>query len=95
MTGTKSTLIEAVYHSANLNKSQAVAAVEGILEIIKSGLAGGDSVLISGFGKFEVKAKNPRRGRNPQTGDDLMLDGRRVITFKSSTVLRKKINGSD
>jgi integration host factor subunit alpha len=95
MTVTKFTLAESVFHSANLSRSQAVAAVEGTLEIIKSALAGGDSVLISGFGKFEIKDKNPRRVRNPQTGDDLMLDGRRVITFNSSTALRKKINGSD
>jgi integration host factor subunit alpha len=94
MTITKSTLTEAVFHTADLNKSQAAVAVETVLEMIKSALAGGDSVLISGFGKFEVKAKNPRRGRNPQTGDDLMLDGRRVITFKASPALRRKMNGS-
>jgi integration host factor subunit alpha len=81
MTVTKSILFEAVCHIANLKKPQAAAAVEGILEIIKSALAGGESVLIGGFGKFEVRDKNPRRGRNPQTGDDLMLDGRRVVTF--------------
>ena len=94
MTVTKSNLTEAVYHSANLSKSEAVAAVAGVLEIIKSALAGGDTVLISGFGKFEVRDKNPRRGKNPQTGDDLMLDGRRVITFRCSPALRRKMNGS-
>lgn len=94
MTVTKSNLTEAVYHSANLQKSEAVAAVEGVLEIIKSTLAGSESVLISGFGKFEVKDKHPRRGRNPQTGDDLILDGRKVITFRCSPSLRRKMNGS-
>jgi len=94
MTITKSNLTEAVYHSNNLKKSQAVEAIEHTLEIIKSTLANGESVLISGFGKFEIKHKNPRKGRNPQTGDDLMLNGRKVITFKCSTALRKKINGS-
>jgi len=94
MTVTKSTLVEAIYHTANLKKTEAAAAVEGVLEIIKSALAGGDSVLISGFGKFEVKDKHSRRGRNPQTGNDLMLDGRRVVTFRCSPALRRKMNGS-
>jgi len=95
MTITKSNLAEAVYHSTNLRKPEAVEAIESTLEIIKSTLASGESVLISGFGKFEIKGKNPRKGRNPQTGNDLMLDGRKVITFKCSTALRKKINGPE
>ena len=95
MTITKSNLTDAVYHSTNLRKSEAVEAIERTLEIIKSTLSGGESVLISGFGKFEVKSKNPRKGRNPQTGTDLMLDARKVISFKCSSALRKKINGSD
>jgi integration host factor subunit alpha len=94
MTVTKSTLVEAVYHTANLKRPQAAAAIENVLEIIKSALAGGEPVLISGFGKFEVRDKNPRRGRNPQTGDHLMLDGRRVVTFRCSPALRRKMNGS-
>jgi integration host factor subunit alpha len=94
MTVTKSTLVETVYHTANLKKPEAAVAVEGVLGIMKSALAGGDSVLISGFGKFEVKDKNARRGRNPQTGDDLMLDGRRVATFRCSPAIRRKMNGS-
>ena len=64
-----------------------------MLEIIKSSLESGESILISGFGKFEVKDKHKRKGRNPQTGDDLMLDPRRVITFKCSGVLKDKMNG--
>jgi integration host factor subunit alpha len=64
-----------------------------LLEIIKSTLESGEDVLISGFGKFEVKEKNARRGRNPQTGSDLMLGARRVVIFKCSGVLREKMNG--
>jgi integration host factor subunit alpha len=95
MTFTKSNLTEAVYHSTRLKKSEAVEAIEDTLEIIKSALCSGEPVLISGFGKFEIKDKKSRKGRNPQTGNDLMLDGRRVITFKCSAALRKKINGLD
>ena len=68
--------------------------IETLLENIKSTLESGEPVLISGFGKFEVKDKKTRRGRNPQTGDDLMLGARRVVTFKCSGVLREKINGN-
>jgi integration host factor subunit alpha len=64
-----------------------------ILELIKSKLGSGEDVLISGFGKFCVKAKRKRKGRNPATGEDLMLDARRVVTFKCSGQLRDKING--
>jgi len=67
--------------------------VETSLEFIKSTLASGEDVLISGFGKFEVRDKGSRRGRSPQTGEALTLDGRRVVTFKPSGVLRKKLNG--
>jgi integration host factor subunit alpha len=67
--------------------------VETLIEIIKSNLEKGEDVLISGFGKFCVKKKNPRRGRNPATGADLMLRERRVISFKCSGKLRNKING--
>ena len=95
MTTTKSDLADSVYHSADLSKTTAISAIESILEIIKSTLERGEPILISGFGKFEVKTKDPRRGRNPQTGTDLMLDSRKVITFKCSRSLREKINGSD
>jgi integration host factor subunit alpha len=58
-------------------------------------LIGGSDLLISGFGKFNVKNKNPRRGRNPQTGEELMLDARRVVVFKPSGALRARVNGSE
>ena len=67
--------------------------VESILETIKESLEFGEDVLNSGFGKFCVKNKNPRRGRNPATGEDLPLGVRRVIVFRCSTVLKDKLNG--
>jgi integration host factor subunit alpha len=66
--------------------------VESLIEIIKRSLESGDDVLFSGFGKFCVRAKKERRGRNPKTGEDLMLEPRRVVTFHCSGKLRKKIN---
>ncbi len=95
MTVTKSNLTDAVYHSIHLKKSEVFEAIECTLEIIKSTLVNGESVLISGFGKFDVKTKNPRKGRNPQTGTDLMLDARKAVTFKCSTALRRKMNGPE
>ena len=93
MTLTKSDLIDSIHNHCGFSKTKSVQLVESTLEIIKSSLESGESVLVSGFGKFEVKDKKPRRGRNPQTGDDLMLDARRVVKFKCSGVLREKMNG--
>ncbi len=66
--------------------------VEAFLEIAKNSLRRGDDLLLSGFGKFNVKQKQARRGRNPQTGDELILAPRKVITFKPSGLLRNRIN---
>ena len=76
-----------------MTKIQAREAVETILRIIKSSLENGDDVLLSGFGKFNVKDKNARRGRNPKTGESMMLDAKKVVTFKPSGLLREKVNG--
>ncbi len=92
MTLTKADIINKLYESEVLSKSQAVEAVETVIEIIKETLEDGENVLISGFGKFTVKDKKARRGRNPHTGEELILAPRRVVTFKPSGVLRKKIN---
>ncbi|UCE93193.1 MAG: integration host factor subunit alpha [Flavobacteriaceae bacterium] len=93
MTLTKADLINQVHTSnPNLNKAQAREAVETILRIIKSSLENGEDVLLSGFGKFNVKDKSNRKGRNPQTGESLMLDARRVVTFKPSGKLRSRLN---
>ena len=90
---TKQDVVEQVYIELGLPKNQSVEVVETLLEIIKSSLESGDDVLVSGFGKFQVKAKKARRGRNPATGETLMLGPRRVVTFKCSGKLREKING--
>jgi len=93
MTLTKADLIDSMYNHVGLSKTKSTQVVESLLEIIKETLENGQDISISGFGKFSVKEKNERRGRNPQTGEDLMLDERRVVTFRCSGVLRGKING--
>ncbi len=89
---TKEKLINSIYHQVGLSKSQSRAVVETLLELIKKTLENGEDLLISGFGKFMVKEKSARRGRNPQTTEDLELRARRVVVFKTSGVLRDKIN---
>ncbi|MGD8520157.1 MAG: integration host factor subunit alpha [Desulfobacterales bacterium] len=89
---TKSDIVSRV-HELGFTKKKSVDIIETLLEIIKNTLEKSEDVLISGFGKFCVKDKKQRRGRNPATGDDLILRERRVVTFKCSGKLRKKING--
>ncbi len=89
---TKADIIFQLTNHLGFTKKQATDSVETVLEIIKSTLESGDDVLISGFGKFCVKEKNERRGRNPATGTDMMLEPRKVVTFKCSQGLRDKIN---
>jgi integration host factor subunit alpha len=89
---TKSDIVTAV-HDLGFTKKQSVGIIESLLEVIKCNLEKSENVLISGFGKFSVKDKGRRRGRNPATGEDLILNARKVITFKCSEKLRHKING--
>ncbi|MFP3928847.1 MAG: integration host factor subunit alpha [Desulfobacteraceae bacterium] len=91
MTLTKADLVESLTEKG-LKRKEAMDTVEALLEIIKQTLGNGEDLLVSGFGKFCVKRKKTRRGRNPQSGEDLMLAERRVVTFKYSSVLRDKIN---
>ncbi len=93
MTLSKQDLIDSVYDKSDFQKQKSTSAVESLLEIIKHTLESGEDVLISGFGKFCVKDKSKRRGRNPHTGNSVMLDARRVVTFKCSGVLRENMNG--
>ena len=94
MTLTKADLVQKVYErNETLTKQQAVEAVEVFLRLSKNSLISGSDLLLSGFGKFYVRDKNARRGRNPQTGVDITLDARRVVTFKPSGILRNIING--
>ena len=92
MTLTKDRLIQSINRSTGMSKVQSKRMVEDVFEILKDNLANGEDVLISGFGKFSVRAKNGRRGRNPATGEDLMLEQRKVVTFKCSGILKEKIN---
>jgi integration host factor subunit alpha len=90
---TKSEIIAEI--SERLDHSPAVAktSLESLLETMKSSLASGEDLMVSGFGKFQVNDKAPRKGRNPATGKEMTLDKRKVVTFKSSGKLRDQING--
>jgi len=92
MTLTKSQIVDSIAEKNGFTKNKSTEAVETILELIKSTLASGEDVLISGFGKFCVKDKRERKGRDPSTGEDMVLAPRRVVTFKCSGKLRDKIN---
>ena len=95
MTLTKAKIIDVIHSQLGYPKNQSAELLEILLEIVKSNLEKGEDVLISGFGKFCVKDKKERRGRNPATGNDMILDGRRVVTFRCSHLLRAKINGEE
>jgi len=95
MTLTKADLFRQVYNQhEGLTKIQATDSVEAFLRISKNSLINGSDLLLSGFGKFNVKDKKSRKGRNPRTGEDLTLDARRVVTFRPSGILRDKVNDS-
>ena len=91
---TKEKLISRLQIQVGLSKQESRAVVERVLEIVKDTLAAGEDLLVSGFGKFSVRRKNARRGRNPQTKENLVLRARKVVVFKTSGVLRHRINGS-
>ncbi len=93
MSLTKADIINSIHKELGFTKNQSTEIVESLLEIIKSTLENGEDVLISGSGKFCVKDKRERRGRNPATGEEMMLAPRKVVTFKSSMKLRERING--
>ena len=94
MTLTKANIIDAIAEADGFSRNKASETVETLLEIIKSTLASSEDVMITSFGKFCVNQKNERRGRNPATGDAIMLEPRKVVTFKCSGKLRDKINGN-
>ena len=93
MTLTKANLVETVRDRCELTQKDSRILVDKLLGIIKDTLVNGEDVLVSGFGKFYIKDKRRRRGRNPATGEDLVLGSRRVVRFNCSGVLRDKING--
>ena len=90
---TKKDVVEQVAEATGLAINESTDAVEALLEIIKATLASGEDVLVSGFGRFCVKCKNERKGRNPATGEEAILPARRVVTFKCSGKLRERVNG--
>lgn len=92
MTLTKAQIVDSLHEQIGFSRKECVQLVENLLDIIKRTLENEEDVLVSGFGKFCIKQKNARRGRNPATGDDMILDKRRVVTFRCSNVLRDKVN---
>jgi integration host factor subunit alpha len=89
---TKIEIIQNVHEKLGFPKKNSAEIVESVFDIIKDSLARGEKIKISGFGNFIVKEKKSRRGRNPQTGAEIEISSRRVLTFKSSQVLRKALN---
>ena len=89
---TKQTIIQKIAEQINQSPSEAKNTIETLLEIMKSTLASGEDIMISGFGKFQVNGKAPRKGRNPATGDAMMLKKRRVVVFRCAGGLRDRIN---
>lgn len=89
---TKADIVARIYEKVGFSKKEAADVVETTFEIIKSRLEGGEKVKISGFGNFVVNSKHPRKGRNPQTGEDIIIVGRRVLTFKPSQIFKKSLN---
>jgi integration host factor subunit alpha len=93
MTLTKDHLVSSIGNQLGISKFESSRIVESVLETVKTSLSNGEDVLISGFGKFSVKKKAPRKGRNPATGEDLPLGARTVVQFRCSPVMRDRING--
>ena len=90
---TKADIVERIHEKVGFSKKEASEVVDSIFEVLKSRLADGGKVKISGFGNFVVNQKRPRKGRNPQTGEEIIITGRRVLSFKASPVLKKAMNG--
>jgi integration host factor subunit alpha len=91
---TKADIVACIYEKVGFPKKEATEIVEAAFEIIKSCLEKGEKVKISGFGNFVINSKKPRKGRNPQTGDQIVIVARKVLTFKPSQILKKTINNA-
>lgn len=89
---TKADIIEQIHQKTGFSKKESSELVETVLDILKDTLEAGEHVKVAGFGKFEVKQKKDRRGRNPQTGEAIMIEARRILSFKPSAILRDAIN---
>ena len=84
-------LVESLYNQTGMSKKECVRAVDSVFEIIKDEMNQGNDIMISGFGKWAVKSKKDRKGRNPQTGEAIIIEARKVVTFKASSVLRNTL----
>ena len=89
---TKIEIIKTLYEHIGIPKAECISIVESFFDIIKSEFEKGKPVMVSGFGKWTVKSKKARKGRNPKTGKEMTIDARRVVTFKPSNVLRAAVN---
>ena len=89
---TKADIVEKIHTTTGLSKKDSAAMMESVFAIMKESLEAGESIKVSGFGSFEVRQKEARRGRNPQTGEAITIEARKVLTFKPSSVLRDAIN---
>lgn len=92
---TKAEIVDMLFEKMGLNKREAKSIVEAFFDEIRSNLAKGEEVKLSGFGNFTLRAKNPRPGRNPKTGVEITITARRVVTFHASQKLKAYVNGSD
>ncbi|HEY3309797.1 MAG TPA: integration host factor subunit alpha [Desulfuromonadaceae bacterium] len=90
---TKADIVVIVAEKCGISKKDSMDMVESVFNVLKSTLENGEDIKISGFGKFEVKNKHERKGRNPQTGESIIIDARRILSFKPSTILKESING--
>ena len=88
----KKDIVEAIHQRIGFSKRETSAIVEAGFDLLKTALAEGDTVMITGFGRFSVREKKARRGRNPQTGESITIPGRKVVTFKASRVLKGRIS---
>ena len=92
MTMTKADIVEIIHQKIGFGRKESTEIVEQVFEIIQETLESGEKIKLSGFGNFVVRQKRPRRGRNPKSGDEIVISGRKVVTFKSGNVLRKALN---
>jgi integration host factor subunit alpha len=95
MTLTKAHIVERLFAENIFTKTESAQIVETLFELMKQSLEQGEDLLITGFGKFSVREKHPRRGRNPQTGEPITLSPRRVVTFKCSGALKEKMKQAE
>jgi integration host factor subunit alpha len=89
---TKADIVERIYEKVGFSKKESAELVETVFDLMKSTLEEGDKIKIAGFGNFVVKEKSDRRGRNPQTGEEITIQARKILTFKPSQVLKSAIN---